>query len=248
MGDLWDRSPENAPHSLHLHKVWLARDADYKTGTLIKIVKSKVNRVAVRNTEPAAESAESDRRFVEDFLAGSEEAFNRLVLKYQHKAYNAALRVLGNHEDAIEVAQEAFLRVYKNVKKFRWNCSFQTWLYTIVLNLARSRYRKNKRRGQYVKVFLDNPLRYSDGEETTMEIADERLSPERQAERGEVRRQIQAGLDALKPELREIMVLRHVEDLSYEQIAEILKIAEGTVKSRLHRARQELQKLLKGLL
>ncbi len=210
--------------------------------------KSKVNRVAAREIKPATEPTESDREFIEEFLAGNESAFNRLVLKYQHKVYNAALRVLGNREDALEVAQDAFVRVYKNVRKFKWNCSFQTWLYTIVLNLARTRYRKNIRRGQYVKVSLDNPLKHDDGKETTMEIADETLSPERQARRGEIRREIQAGLNALKPDLREIVVLRHVEGLSYEEIAGILQIAEGTVKSRLHRAREELQKLLQRLL
>jgi len=204
--------------------------------------------VAEAESKEIRETEQSDRELVEDFLAGNESAFNRLVLKYQQKAYNTAMRLLNNREDALEAAQDAFVRIYKNVGKFRWNCTFQTWLYTIVLNLARSRYTKNKRRGEHIKVSLDNPIKYNDGSESKMEIADEKLSPRREADAGDTRKEIQAALAVLGPDFREIVVLRHVEGLSYERIASILELPEGTVKSRLHRAREELQKLLKGLL
>ena len=194
------------------------------------------------------ETESGDRELVDDFLAGNESAFNRLVLKYQDKVYNAALRMLNNREDALEVAQDAFVRVYRNAEKFKWNCAFQTWLYTIALNLSRSRYKKRKRSGEHIKLSLDNPLKQNDGSETKMEIADEKLSPKKEATRREMRQQIQDGLAALGPDFREIVVLRHIEGLSYDRIGEILKLPAGTVKSRLHRAREELQRLLKGLL
>ena len=204
------------------------------------------------NIESVVQAAESgtshtDGELIRLFLDGSEEAFNRLVLAHQKKAYNLAFRFLGNHEDANEVAQDAFVQVYRNVHRFRGHSSFQTWLYKIILNLARNRYRKMKRRREDRKVSLDNPVAHDDGE-TKWEIPDESLGPLRVVRSGEIEQQIQQALEKISPEHRQVVILRHIEGLSYVEISQILGCAEGTIKSRLHRAREELRVHLAELL
>ena len=196
---------------------------------------------------PEKESSFTDGELIRSFLEGSEEAFNRLVLAHQKRAYNIAYKFLGNHEDANDVAQDAFVRVYRNIHKFRGHSSFQTWLYKIILNLARNRYRKMKRRKEDKQVSLDNPLLQDEGE-ISREIADETYSPERGMRSKEIQQQVQAALEKIAPEHRQVAVLRHIEGLSYTEMSEILGCAEGTIKSRLHRARQELREYLRELL
>ena len=196
---------------------------------------------------PESESSFTDGELIRRFLEGSEEAFNRLVLAHQKRAYNIAYRFLGNREDADEVAQEAFVRVYRNLHKFRGHSSFQTWLYKIVLNLARNRYRKMKRRKEDMKVSLDNPLLQDEGE-ISRDVADETYSPERAMRNKEIQQQVQAALEKIALDHRQVVVLRHIEGLSYTEMSEILGCAEGTIKSRLHRARQELREYLRELL
>ena len=196
---------------------------------------------------PESESSFTDGELIRSFLEGSEEAFNRLVLAHQKRAYNIAYRFLGNREDADEVAQEAFVRVYRNLHKFRGHSSFRTWLYMIVLNLARNRYRKMKRRKEDMKVSLDNPLLQDEGE-ISRDVADETYSPERAMRSKEIQQQVQAALEKIAPDYRQVVVLRHIEGLSYTEMSEILGCAEGTIKSRLHRARQELREYLRELL
>ena len=196
---------------------------------------------------PEKESRETDGELIRLFLEGSEEAFNRLVLAHQQKAYNIAFRFLGNNEDANEVAQDAFVSVYRNLRKFRGHSSFQTWLYTIIMNLARNRYRKMKRRKEDRKISLDAPIANGDGE-TARDVPDTSLSPDRGLHGKEIQQKLQEALEMIEPEHRQVVILRHIECLSYVEIAEILGCAEGTIKSRLHRARHELRSLLSGIL
>ena len=206
--------------------------------------RTEIERV-VRSPEPKHEL--SDGELISQFLEGSEEAFNRLVLKHQRRAYNIAYRLLAQHEDALEVAQDAFVRVYRNLRRFRGRASFKTWLYKIILNLARNRYRHRVSRGELKKVSLDNPRQYEDSE-SVREIADEKLSPTRELGGHEIQEQIQRGLMQLAAEHRQVIILRHIEGLSYDDMAQVLQCAQGTVKSRLHRARLELRQVLQELL
>jgi RNA polymerase sigma-70 factor, ECF subfamily len=196
---------------------------------------------------PEKENRETDGELIRLFLEGSEEAFNRLVLAHQQKAYNIAFRFLGNHEDANEIAQDAFVSVYRNLRAFRGHSSFQTWLYTIIMNLARNRYRKMKRRKEDRRISLDAPLR-TDESDAAREVPDTSLSPDRGLYGKEIQQKLQDALEMIEPEHRQVVVLRHIECLSYEEIAQILGCAEGTIKSRLHRARQELRQHLGGLI
>ena len=206
--------------------------------------RTEIERI-VRSPEPKHEL--SDGELITQFLEGSEEAFNRLVLKHQRRAYNIAYRFLAQHEDALEVAQDAFVRVYRNLRRFRGRASFKTWLYKIILNLARNRYRHRVSRGELKKVSLDNPKQYEDSE-AVREIADEKLSPTRELGGREIQEQIQRGLMQLAAEHRQVIILRHIEGLSYDEMAQVLQCAQGTVKSRLHRARLELRQVLRELL
>ncbi len=203
---------------------------------------SKITDVQRVTVEDGALGGECDSELIERHLSGSEEAFNRLVERHQRRAVNLAYRFLGNYEDACEVAQEAFVRVHGALRGFKRNCSFKTWLYKIVLNLSRNRYRWNKRRGEFAKISLNNP---GDRDcQKPMEIADTTFSVPRQLRRKEIKDRIEESLSRLPRGYREILVLRHMENLSYTDMSRLLRCAEGTVKSRLHRARIEIRKLL----
>jgi len=188
---------------------------------------------------------ESDSDLIERYLAGSDEAFNRLALRHQRWTINLAYRFLGNYEDACDVAQEAFVRVHKHMSRFKGDCSFKTWLYKIVLNLSRNRYRRKEARGEFRKISLDNPG--GDDSRNPMEIPDTTLSVGREVRRKEIQCRIEESLSRLPRKYREILVLRHMEGLSYSEISKMLGCAEGSVKSRLHRARIEIRKLLADL-
>ena len=196
---------------------------------------------------PESESTYTDGELIRGFLEGSEEAFNRLVLGHQARAFNIAYRFLGNYEDATEVAQDAFVQVYKNLHRFRGHSSFSTWLYKIILNLSRNVHRKRKRRKEDRKLSLDSPVSHDEGE-SQREIPDDRYGPERKLHSKEIDAQVQMALDKIAIEHRQVVVLRHIEGLSYTEMSEILGCAEGTIKSRLHRARQELREHLMDLL
>ena len=188
-----------------------------------------------------------DEQLIDEFLEGSEQAFNRLVLKHQKMAFNIALRYLGSYEEAEEVAQDAFVKVYRSLPKFRGKSLFTTWLYRIVMNTARNYLRKRARRGDMKNLSLDDPIQFDDGQ-AVREIADQRASPENKFRLSEMSDMIDRSLAALRPEMREVVILRDVEGLRYDQIARVLKLNVGTVKSRLHRARVELRAMLRHLL
>lgn len=203
---------------------------------------SKLTDVQRVTVDDGAPGGECDSELIERSLAGSEEAFNRLILRHQRRAVNLAYRFLGNYEDACDVAQEAFVRVHKSLKHFRRNCSFRTWLYKIVLNLSRNKYRWKKRRGEFRKISLDNPG--NDDCQGSIDVPDTTLSVSRQLRRKEIKSRIEQSLTRLPRGYREILVLRHMENLSYSEMSKLLRCAEGTVKSRLHRARLEIRRLL----
>src|SRR5882757_200050 len=124
-----------------------------------------------RVLKPDAKAEASDRELLERCRAGDETAFDDLVLRHQQRAFNIAFQLLRDHEDATEVAQDAFVRIYRSVEDFRGECEFTTWLYQIVVNLARNKHRWWKRRGRQASVSLDNPIKTGDGE-VLLQIAD----------------------------------------------------------------------------
>ncbi len=172
-------------------------------------------------------------------LDGEPELFEQLVLLHQKTVYNLALRMLRHPEDAQDCAQEAFLKAYKSLHLFRGDASFGSWLYRLTTNVCLDLLRKKKRREE-----LSLTLEDEDGEDIELPIPDEGPGPGQQLEQKELRRALQEGLETLPPEFRQILLLREVSGLSYEEIGEELDLEAGTVKSRLFRARKKLAQYL----
>ena len=161
--------------------------------------------------------------------------------------FKLAYGFLRSHEDAEEVVQDAFVKVYKNLKTFRGDSSFSTWLHRILLNLARNKYQWNKRRGEQQKISISEKRQSPDGGDAgDIDFADMTRSPHAMKEKSEEEERIMSAIATLPETLREAIVLRHLEDMRYEEIAGITGANIGTVKSRLSRAREALTKVLKN--
>lgn len=172
--------------------------------------------------------------------AGDPAAFEQLVLLHQTQVYSLCLRLCGNPDDAYDLSQEAFLRAWRCLDQYQFEAEFSTWLYRLTRNICIDFLRKQKRQKT-----ISLQFREEDGE-AELPIPDCAPLPEEQAQANEVRRALAAAIQKLPEDQREILVLRVVNDLPYEQIAEILDIKLGTVKSRLARARIQLKKILEA--
>jgi RNA polymerase sigma-70 factor (ECF subfamily) len=193
----------------------------------------------VVTTEPL----DSDRDLVARCQAGDEAAFDELVRRHQQRAVNVAWQLLRDREDAVEVAQDAFVSVYRNIAGFRNECEFTTWLHRIVVNLARNRHRWWHRRGREQTMSLDAPLATDDGP-LERQFAVVAPGPQAEAAQAEFVEQVTAAMGRLPRKYREALVLRNVEELSYEEIATVLRCSVGTVKSRIARGREKLRETM----
>lgn len=178
-----------------------------------------------------------DELLVERAKKGDVEAFEQLISQHEKTVYNIAYRLTGNHEDASDVAQEAFIRAYSSLPDFRGDSSFATWLYRIVNNACLDELRKRKR--QRV-TYIDQTVALEDGE-VSRQIADPTDGPEEALERVELQRAVQDSIRQLDEEYRIVLVMRELQGYSYNEIADTLGINLGTVKSRLNRARHALK-------
>ena len=185
----------------------------------------------------------SDAEIVQRFKDGEHHLFDKLVERYSSRAYQIAYGVLGTREDAEEVAQDVFIRIYKALPKFRGDSEFTTWMYRIAMNLARNKYRYNKSRGANRKISMQETIDDSDSR-TIIQVPEPRLSPDNEVGLDEFQKDIMREIDNLPPLYRDALVLRNVDEMSYEQIAEVLDCKLGTIKSRIARAREELRRRL----
>ena len=177
-------------------------------------------------------------------LSGDEEAFRQLVLKYQQRVYAVSLGVVHNHEDALDIAQEVFIKVYNKLGRFRGKASFYTWLYRITVNLAIDYHR---RKTKMATVDFDEKI-LDDDKRSDFKQSNIRYHPGKIAEDSELRAQIMKAIESLPPDQKSVIVLRELEDMSYEEIARVMKCSKGTVMSRLHYGRKKLQEMLKEYL
>ena len=184
----------------------------------------------------------SDQQLVKRTLLGDTQAFEELVRIYQNKVYTLAYRYMGNEDDANDMSQEAFIKAFRSLRSYKGDASFGTWIYRITTNVCLDELRRRKRR--VVPLSLDEPLATLDGTEVEREIPDRSLAADTMYERKEFSRNIQLLLDEMKPEHKTVIVLRDIMELSYEEIAVVLDCSIGTVKSRISRARNILQKKL----
>jgi RNA polymerase sigma-70 factor (ECF subfamily) len=186
-----------------------------------------------------------DRKLVARCQKGDNEAFRTLVEKYHKKAYSIALGMVHNPEDAMDITQEAFIKVHKYIDNFKGSSSFYTWLYRIVINLCIDFLR---REGKYSNVGYDDTLPHGSdptAESTLSHTSDEVLNPGQELGRKEVGEKILAAIEHLSANHRAVIVMREVEGLSYREMAKILGCSQGTIMSRLHHARFKLRKMLK---
>lgn len=195
------------------------------------------------------EARSREEKLIEDFKRGSRERFDELVQAYTQKLYRFAYGLLGNHHDAEEVVQDAFVRAYHALDHFRGDSSFETWMHRITMNLARNKFHWNRRRGEGLTVSLSEASGTPDGSEPPgeLELPDSSYSPDLLLEKVETRNNVLKGIEAMPRTLREAMLLRHVQDMPYEQIAAVLECKIGTVKSRIARGRELLRTYLLNL-
>ncbi|MBQ1756671.1 MAG: sigma-70 family RNA polymerase sigma factor [Oscillospiraceae bacterium] len=180
-----------------------------------------------------------EREIIQKVLDGDNDAFGLLVEKYQTKVYNLALRMSGNEDDAFDLSQEAFLRAWRNLRSFQFESAFSTWLFRLTSNVCLDFLRARKRKATVSLTVTDD----EDGE-TQLDLPDPAKTPEEALLAAEDRRLLTQALNELPAVQRQILTMRAIDDLSYAQIAEILHIEEGTVKSRLSRARAALRNKL----
>jgi len=191
--------------------------------------------------EPSDPDDESERRFIERLRARDERAFLELVQLYQGRVYKLVFRMLGRRDEAEDLAQEVFVQVFKAVGTFRGDSRLGTWVYTIAVNLCKNRLKYLGRRKAESQGDFEPLKERLNAEEVQGFTSGDVERPDQMAEGLEVERIVRQCLSEMDPDFREVLVLRDLEDLSYEELQEITGLPDGTVKSRLHRARAMLK-------
>ncbi len=184
----------------------------------------------------------TDEQIVHLVQDGELDLFDTLVSRYQDRIYNTAMRMLYDPDEALDSTQEVFVKAFRGVDRFAFKSTFYTWLFQITLNYCRSRIRSRSRSARLKMLPLD--IRSEEGEEQALSLPDDDPSPLENLERKELLSAAERALEKLRPEFREVIMLRDIEGMNYDQIAIVLDCSMGTVKSRLHRARNTLAGLL----
>ena len=180
---------------------------------------------------------ESINHYINDVLQGNQNAFEEIVLLFQHRLYHVCYRMLGSREEAQDIAQEAFVRAYSNLHTFDQKRKFSTWIFRIATNLCIDRIRKKK-----PDYSLDAQVPGTEGLDMYSQIAADDDLPEKEVERLETRQRVQYEIGRLPEKYRSVITLRYMEELPLQEIADILDIPLGTVKTRVHRGRDALRK------
>ena len=208
--------------------------------------RSEMGEEASRTARPQPLSQQDDDlAAVEKASAGDSDAFEALVRKHQGGVVTLAYRMLGNHADAEDMAQEIFLKAYRALPQFERKSTFWTWLYTIATNHCLNQLESRRRRPR-LQEMNESPRTEGNPRPLGDRVSDHTPGADRVVEQADLRRLVQAELLRLTPEHRAILVLRDIQGLSYEEVGGLLGVPPGTVRSRLHRARMELKERLKG--
>ena len=182
-----------------------------------------------------------DAELIRLFLAGERAAFEALVLRHQDRLYAFCFRYFRALEPAEEAAQEVWVKIFRSLGRFRGDSKFTTWMFQVALNHCRNRSAWEGRRGKGKHDSIDEQKDYGEGAAPRLQLPDEGPAVDEQIENYERKRILHEELVRLDPIWREVLLLRDVEGLTYDEIAEALELAVGTVKSRIHRARTELR-------
>jgi len=183
---------------------------------------------------------ELETEIIQRVLGGDKNAFEGLVINNQKNVYNLALKMTRNEEDALDISQEAFVKAFRQLRNFRGDSRFSVWMYRLTYNLCIDFLRKKPKETTTSLYYEDDS-----GETTPLEVPDIRNLPEDNVLRAELRKNIDESIKELPLKHREVLVMREISAMSYEEIAKTLRINEGTVKSRLARARMKLIEILK---
>lgn len=186
-----------------------------------------------------------DNALVVAYLEGDETAFEALVHRYQDKLVNYLNNLLHDYELAVDLAQEAFIRVYKNADRYQGKYQFSTWIYRIATNLAIDEIRRRERKGRF---FFYNVMSLFQKDDKTYPLPDKRESPEKALDRKQKLERLQSAIDTLPEKYRLAFMLKEAQELSYEETSRILNISLGTAKSRIHRAKMLLREKLVGMI
>ncbi len=186
-----------------------------------------------------------DMALIVQFNEGDRKAFNELVLKYQKQVFSIVYRFLGDYEESRDITQDVFVRIYEALPKFRKESSFFTWIYRITINICKNNYRDKKRK-PYIES-IDAPIQTEEGE-MNRSFQDPESDVQELAEKNELKSKVHNAISSLNSNFKEVIILRDIQGFSYEKISQILKIREGTVKSRISRARLILKDKLKEVI
>jgi len=197
--------------------------------------------------EKKQKTTDEDYEFVSLCKKGDVDAFGVLVKKHQKSMFNIAYRMIGNYEEACDIVQDAFVSAYRSIKSFKGTAKFSTWLYTIVMNLSKNRLKQLKTQRHREKFSINNPIPTNDGQ-TRGELASSEPSALENLEKRDVQQKVQECINSLDEEFREVLILRDIQGLSYGEISDLLEVPEGTVKSRLFRAREAIKDCLKEVI
>jgi RNA polymerase sigma-70 factor (ECF subfamily) len=192
--------------------------------------------------------APGEERFIQRLLERDERAFNELVELYGDRVFRLLFRMLARREEAEDMAQEVFVQVFKSIDQFRGDAKLGTWIYRVAINLCKNRVKYLSRRKSEVEDELEPLAERASLDDARGVTTSELAGPDQVAYGHQVELIVKRCIAELESDFREVLVLRDVEDLSYEEIGEITGLAEGTVKSRLHRARTMLKQKVEAAL
>jgi len=193
---------------------------------------------------PGKPAPDDDAALVSSSQEGDLEAFEQLVARHQKRMLNVAYRLTNDYDEACEVVQDAFVSAFKNITVFRGDAKFTTWLTTITLNLSKNRMKQLRSRTSHEAFSLDEQVRTEDGQ-MTIDVPSKEPLVLSLLEKRDIQNRVQDCVKTLEQDFREVLVLRDLQDFSYEEIGTMLKMRAGTVKSRLFRAREMVKDCLK---
>ncbi len=197
--------------------------------------------------EKKQKTTDEDYEFVSLCKEGDVDAFEVLVRKHQKRMLNIAYRMIGNYEEACDIVQDTFISAYKSIKSFKGEAKFSTWLYTIVMNLSKNRLKQLRTQLHREKFSIDDPALTNNGQ-VRGALASSGPSALETLERRDVQQKVQQCINSLDEEFREVLILRDIQGFSYDEISDVLTVPEGTVKSRLSRAREAVKDCLKKVI
>lgn len=187
---------------------------------------------------------EIENRMVKKAINGDCDAFEQIVLTYEKKVYNIAYQMFNNEQDAYDVSQEIFIKLYKNISSFKFDSSFSTWLHRLAVNTCIDAYRKRKRQLSSQAYSIDEPVENDDSSHMERQFEDTSPGPEAIYIQNETVQEVQNAIQMLKEEFKSIIIMRDLQGHSYEELSEIFNCSLGTVKSRLARARTSLKNII----